>query len=76
MSKDLLRTKDARNENLLGKPRAFHKLMRSQSEKAGLFACCTFTGEIGISVEGETVFRLEEDVLKFSGSKRWNTELI
>ena len=50
--------------------------MRSQSEEAELFARCTLTGEIGISVEGETVLRLEEDVLKFSGNKRWNTESI
>ena len=49
--------------------RAFHKPMHSQSEEAELFTCCTVTGEIGISVEGETVFRLEEDIVKFSGSK-------
>ena len=52
------------------KLRAFHKLTHSQSEEAKLFACCTFTGKTGILVEGETVIRLEENVLKFLGSKR------
>ena len=48
----------------------------SQPEAAELLACCALTREIGNSVEGETVVRLEEDVLKFSGNKRWNTESI
>ena len=48
--------------------------MWSQSEEAELFAGCTFVGEAGMLVEGETVFKLVEDELCLSGNRQWNTK--